>query len=110
MAVMTSHQTPPVRMNTAPSVLSPVSAIHTLVVIHVQPAINGEEKNPVMMSMHKSHVSKGEDPMMMSIYKSHVSKGRNPVMMSIYKSHVSKGRNPVMMSIYKSHVSKRGTQ
>ena len=43
---------------------------------------------------------------MMSIYKSHASKGRNSVMMSIYKSHVSKGRNQVMMSIYKSHVSK----
>ena len=31
---------------------------------------------------------------MMSIYKSHVSKGRNPVMMSMYKSHVSKGEEP----------------
>ena len=30
---------------------------------------------------------------MMSIYKSHVSKG-NPVMMSIYKSHESKGEEP----------------
>ena len=59
---MTSHQTPPVRMNTAPSVLSPVSAIHTLVVIHVQPAITGEEKNQVMTSIYKSYVSKGEEP------------------------------------------------
>ena len=31
---------------------------------------------------------------MISIYKSHVSKGRNPVMMSIYTSLVSKGKEP----------------
>ena len=31
---------------------------------------------------------------MMSLYKSHVSKGRNSVMMSIYKSCVSKGEEP----------------
>ena len=31
---------------------------------------------------------------MLSMYKSHVSKGGNPVMMSIYKSHVSKGEEP----------------
>ena len=31
---------------------------------------------------------------MMSIYKSHVSKGWNPEMLSMYKSHVSKGEEP----------------
>ena len=31
---------------------------------------------------------------MMSIYKSHVSKGMSPVMMSMYKLHVSKGEEP----------------
>ena len=31
---------------------------------------------------------------MMSIYKSHVSKGEELVMMSIYKSHVSKREEP----------------